>query len=336
MDHVGWGQQQFQVQAKQGSGAPGPDAPECWQTCPWEWHRQEATGTLRLRPLSPGCEKGQGGVWPQGDQKQSVTWALPSQAPGATGGGSAPSWLGGLVPAPFLAGPGAPKCPRSWGSGGTAPQLEGPEEVKGEQEGGREVLGKCRRVGGAEVTQEPQAHLPQGEARILSSIRDRTGKAESPRAHQSRARPACAHRKLTAPLPAKQESPHFSEEPAEISESENQLLITGTQESGLEQRKGPQPVSRGPPESLSLQGTAVLRWANRGSGWSVGSAERAPCLAVGRTWGPPWGPPQLALAPPAWGLGPIQVETQSAGPRSRVTRPSSARNLSLRLGWPGT
>lgn len=55
-------------------------------------------------------------------------------------------------------------------------------------------------------------------------ISDRTGKAESPRARGSRARPTCAHRTLTAPLPAKQESPHFSEEPAEISESENQLI----------------------------------------------------------------------------------------------------------------
>ena len=183
MGQVGWGQQRFQVQAKQGSGAPGPDAPECWQTRPREWHRQEATGTLRLRPLSPGCGKGQGGIWPQGDQEQSVTWGLPSQALRVTGVGSAPSWQGGLVPAPFLAEPGAPKCPRScgsWGSGGTAPQLEGPEEVKGEQEGGREVLGKCRRVGGAEVTQEPQAQLPQGEARICIHERTRGRGRQSP------------------------------------------------------------------------------------------------------------------------------------------------------------
>ena len=150
---------------------------------------------------------------------------------------------------------------------------------------------------------------------------ERTGKAESPRARGKQSRDPPVHTE-SSPHPCRpsRNLPISQKSQLRSVRAENQLLITGTQESGLEQGEGPQPVSREPPESLSLQGAAVLRWATRGSGWPVGSAERAPCLAVGRTWGPPWGPPELALASPAWGLGPIQVETQSAGPCSRVTR----------------
>lgn len=98
-------------------------------------------GPLRLGPLTLGCGKrlGVGGAsGPRGlGVVSDLMWGLRSRAPSdmVSVGGSAPPWLGGL----FSSG-GAEV-------GGDAPRLEGPEEVKGEREGGQEPLGKCRRAG---------------------------------------------------------------------------------------------------------------------------------------------------------------------------------------------
>lgn len=97
------------------------------------------------------------------------------------------------------------------------------------------------RAGGAGVTHEPQAHPPRGTGWPWCPQEDRASRQGPRGPAASRGEPRLgAHRKLIAPLLAKLESLHFSEEQTEASESGES--ITGrTRHPGLrgQSRRGP-------------------------------------------------------------------------------------------------
>ena len=77
-------------------------------------------------------------------------------------------------------------------------------------------------AGGAGVTHEPQAHPPRGTGWPWCPQEDRASRQGPRGPAASRGEPRLgAHRKLIAPLLAKLESLHFSEEQTEASESGN-------------------------------------------------------------------------------------------------------------------
>ena len=88
-------------------------------------------------------------------------------------------------------------------------------------------------AGGAGVTHEPQAHPPQGTGWPWRPQEDRSSRhgPQGPAAIRGEPRLG-AHRKFTAPLPAKLESLHFSEEQTEAGES-GESITRRSQHPGL-------------------------------------------------------------------------------------------------------